>query len=80
MVVVVFSQNTVLFIATESISFEIGKSLRICHTLLSLCTEEHSFYSSVMKLTQVDKVFLFELKKKSYKNQGGFHMKLYTAN
>lgn len=57
MVVVVCSQNMVLFIVAESISFETGKSLRICLVLLGLRTEERSFYSSVIKLIQVDEAF-----------------------
>lgn len=42
MVVVVCSQNMVLFVVTESVSFETGKGLRICLALLGACTEEHS--------------------------------------
>lgn len=36
------SQNMVLFIVTESISFETGEGLRICLALLGSYTEEHS--------------------------------------
>lgn len=39
MVVVVCSQNMVLFVVTESVSFETGKGLRICLALLGSCTE-----------------------------------------
>lgn len=76
MVVVVCSQNMVLFMVTESISFETGKGLRICLALLGSCTEERSFYSSVIKLFQVDEAFYLN-KKNHIKKQGDFHMKLF---